>query len=209
MPDYLYNLPYIIHILCTILGIFVAMTIHSFTKASISVLLGDDTPKKDGRLTLNPIKHCEPIGFFLMMFLGFGWDRPVKINVKRYKNYRMGLMLISFTPIIVSILFGMCMGGVGQYYLLRLNGNVTPISAIIYRLLIFIARHSIALGIFNIIPIYPLDGIQILSLFLEPTKLLNWLKNEKPMQMLLIILLYFDIIALLFNPIINLLLFFV
>lgn len=209
MAEYIYNIPYTIQVICSVIGIFVAITVHSFSKAAVSTALGDVLPKRDGRLTLNPIKHFEPVGFFLLLFLNFGWDKPIRTSSNNYKDKRIGTMLVNIMPIVISILVGISFSGIGRFTLLSAGENITPLIAICYRLIIYIARACIAIGLFNLIPIYPLDGLPILQLLLKPNQLITWVNNEKILQMILIMLLYFNFIDMLFSPIISLLLFYI
>ena len=89
-------------------GILVAATVHEFTRALLSTIFGDNYPKSKGRLTLNPVKHFEPIGFLLMFYSGgFGWGKPVETSALYYKDRKKQTLLVAILPSVVNLILGL------------------------------------------------------------------------------------------------------
>lgn len=152
-----------------IIAIIFALTIHEFSHSLVATLQGDYTSRNFGRLTLNPLKHIDPIGFLCLILFGFGWAKPVPINSYKFKNFKKGLFLTSISGICTN--FVACFLFVG---ILVLSFGLTPLSQILsssylirfcYYLLYFSASINLGLAIFNLIPIPPLDGYNAVSSF--------------------------------------------
>lgn len=158
----------LLNLVLTIPGVIIAMTFHEFAHAKAADMLGDDTPRIQGRLNLNPFSHVDPIGFAMLVFAGFGWGRPVEINPNNF-NRKMELSkteaIVSFAGpamnFILAIVFMII------YYGVQALGLVTN-DIMIYVLLIinYTVIINIGLGVFNLIPLPPLDGSKILMHFL-------------------------------------------
>lgn len=158
----------LLNLVLTIPGVLIAMTFHEFAHAKAADMLGDDTPRIQGRLNLNPFSHVDPIGFAMLIFAGFGWGRPVEINPNNF-NRNMELSkaeaIVSFAGpamnFILAIVFMII------YYAIQALGLVTN-DIMIYILLIinYTVIINIGLGVFNLIPLPPLDGSKILMHFL-------------------------------------------
>jgi len=143
------------------------ITIHELAHGYIAYRLGDNTAKDMGRLTLNPIKHIDPIGLMMILFAGFGWAKPVPVNMNNFKNVRLGMAVTSFAgpasniilaTIVLFIFFLLPYpyGGINAL----LDNNL--VAGIIFRT----ALLSVTLAVFNMLPIPPLDGSKIFfSLF--------------------------------------------
>ena len=86
-------------------AIMLAATIHEFTRAAVSTAFGDKLPKEEGRLSLNPINHFEPIGMILMLACGFGWGKPVNTSALHYKNRKKGTLITAVSPTIANLIF--------------------------------------------------------------------------------------------------------
>ncbi|MCL1844875.1 MAG: site-2 protease family protein [Defluviitaleaceae bacterium] len=174
-------------ILLLVPGAFFAPIIHEFIKARISAALGDPTPKKNGFLTLNPFKYFEPIGFFLLLFFHVGWGRPVPTSPFYYKNKRQGVLLVHGVPMLVNLILGMV-----AIFLV----NILSISGIPGNILYGFGLLSIRLAVFNLFPIAPLAMNKIVQIYSSPSTAM-WFNNyEKPLQIVLFLLLLFGIVGL-------------
>ena len=162
-------------LLLTLPAVIVAITFHEYAHAYAADKLGDDTPRMQGRLNLNPMSHLDPVGFMLLMFAGFGWGRPVQINPRNFnKNVRMdkGEAIVSIAgPLmnfIIAIISAIILGAIYMFapasFLMNTVGNV------IYILLQELVVINIGLGVFNLIPLPPLDGSKIFINFMP----YNW-----------------------------------
>ena len=93
------------NLLASLVGIAIAISIHEFGHAYSAHLLGDDTAKYNGRMTLNPAKHIDPIGLLTLIFFHIGWAKPVPVNPNNFKNYKLGNLIVSLSGVIGN-LFG-------------------------------------------------------------------------------------------------------
>ncbi|MFC1559739.1 site-2 protease family protein [Candidatus Margulisiibacteriota bacterium] len=144
--------------------ILIALVIHEFAHAKSADMLGDPTPRYAGRLTLNPIPHIDPIGLLMLMVVRIGWAKPVPINPNNFKDPRTGSAIVSLAGPISNFFSAWLVAS-----LIRLLPF--PILEINQYLTIFLINFvwiSVALGVFNLLPIPPLDGSHILELFISP-----------------------------------------
>ena len=173
-------------------GVIVAMTFHEFAHAWAATKLGDDTPRLQGRLNLNPLSHIDPIGLLCLIFLGFGWGKPVQINSRnfdgKYSLSKAEAIVAAAGPImnfILALLFIIIYG-----LLLKANLAFTTWN-IISSILLSIILVNLSLGVFNLIPIYPLDGSKVLNHFL-PYKAREWIiNNNSILTIALFVIVYF------------------
>lgn len=148
--------------------IFLVIPIHEFAHAWSANKLGDNTPIYQGRLTLNPLAHVDPLGAICIFFTGFGWGRPVQINPLNFKHYRKGMALCAAAGPISNLIVGLF--GMIVYKLSLGLYMVSPIETLYWIAVIFqyFTLINVGLAVFNLIPIPPLDGSKILSYFTSP-----------------------------------------
>lgn len=139
--------------------ILFAITIHEFSHAAAAELLGDPTPKLAGRLSLNPIKHIDPIGFLMLLLVRFGWAKPVPINPYNFKDPVRGEMVVSLAGPASNFLSAYIAAA-----LIRVFPMMVLISPYAHRAVSDFIWINLALAVFNLLPVPPLDG----SHFLEP-----------------------------------------
>lgn len=184
-------------IIISLPGVIVAMTFHEFAHAWAATKLGDETPRQQGRLSLNPISHIDPVGLICLMLLGFGWGKPVQINPRNFDGkYSISKaeaivaaagpimnFILAFVFLIIYAIFGMTVT------------TIITTTNVISSILISIISINLGLGVFNLIPIYPLDGAKVLNNFL-PYKAKEWLiKNQAILTIIVFaIVFYTDII---------------
>lgn len=205
---YFYTPGALLALILSVPGVLIAITFHEFAHAWMADKLGDDTPRRQGRLTVNPLAHMDPIGIAMLLFAGFGWGRPVEINPNNFNrtiSLRKGNALVSLAgpvmnfilAIIFSIIYGLLLA-FGNTFLLTETGGV--ISTII----LYIISMNVGLGVFNLIPLPPLDGSKVLTAIL-PTNARNWVEShERILYMVFIIIWITPIASLIISPIINL-----
>ena len=131
-----------------------ALVFHEFSHGWVAYKLGDPTAKHQGRLTLNPIAHLDPFGSLMILFVGFGWAKPVPVNSRYLANPRVDMMKIAFAGPASNLLLALISG-----ILIRITGYMGPLTS----MLILFTQINISLAVFNMIPIPPLDGSQIFS----------------------------------------------
>jgi len=142
-------------------GLILAISIHEYAHAVAADKLGDPTPRSQGRLTLDPRAHLDPLGTLALLFLGFGWGKPVMFDPYNLRNPRRDGALIAIAGPISNLLLATVLS-----LILRFSGFPDLFSAIISILITM----NITLAIFNLVPIFPLDGEKILGGIL-PTEL--------------------------------------
>lgn len=138
-------------------GIILALTIHEFAHAWVADRLGDPTPRYQGRVTLNPLAHLDPIGTAAIFLAGFGWGKPVAFDPYNLKEPVRDTALIAFAGPLSNILLAIALA-------LVIQTGVLP--AFLVAAVTIIMQINVMLAIFNLIPVHPLDGSKILSAFL-------------------------------------------
>ena len=156
--------------------LIMVIPVHEFAHAWSATKMGDDTPRYQGRLTLNPFAHIDPLGAVCMVLTGFGWGRPVQVNPLRFRKYRKGMALCAAAGPISNLIvafFGMILYKIANTaYLLALPDAIstdqTPAVYWIMLILYYFTAINVGLAMFNLLPIPPLDGSKILSYFTGP-----------------------------------------
>ncbi|HAJ27783.1 MAG TPA: hypothetical protein DCG53_11175 [Syntrophus sp. (in: bacteria)] len=137
-----------------------SIILHELAHGWVASKMGDPTAKMMGRLTLNPLKHLDPIGTLMLFLVGFGWARPVPVDLGNIRNYRQGLILVSSAGIIANIAIA--------FIAILLSQILQPMpSSVTAKALYYTAQINIILAAFNLIPIPPLDGSKILMGFVS------------------------------------------
>lgn len=152
-----------------------SLSLHEWAHGFVAYKQGDATPKITGRLTLNPLSHIDAMGFVMFLAIGVGWAKPMPINPNNFKKYRSGIAKVSISGILVN--FILCIIGSFLYVLtLNLLGDSGDILVIIT---FWLMLSNAYLTIFNLIPIYPLDGFNFVSSFMRSdNKFVQWnIKN--------------------------------
>ena len=176
-------------------GIIVATTLHEFTRAAVSTALGDTLPKNRGRLTLNPVKSFEPIGFLIMLATGFGWGRPVHTSAIYYKDRKKGILLTAILPSVVNL-------AIAPVFL-YLSNNVAVYNIYLAFLFSSMYKYNLTLAVYNLAPMAPMDCVKVLSVVLPANKYYKFVQYEKMIQMICLLLLFMGITNIVFYPIIN------
>jgi Zn-dependent protease len=147
-------------ILYSLPGILIGLVLHELAHAFVADRLGDPTPRMMGRLTLNPLPHIDPVGLLMLIIAGFGWAKPVITNPSRYKIKRYGFALVGFAGPLTNLVLGFLMLGIYVYL-----GTIGQISTenVFMTILNYAVAINFALFAFNLIPIPPLDGYNILK----------------------------------------------
>lgn len=144
-------------------AIIVGLSFHEWAHAFSAYKMGDPTAKNLGRLTINPLAHIDPIGFIMMLIVGFGWAKPVPVNPNRFKKYRLGEIVVSLAGVtmnfIIAVVFSLAFAAVLKYSgveFLYSGAGEKVLKVLEYFVLI-----NLCLLVFNLIPIYPLDGFHV------------------------------------------------
>ena len=206
--SYIQNPMELLSLVLTLPGVIIAITFHEFAHAFAADRLGDDTPRNQGRLNLNPLSHLDPIGFFMLIFVHFGWGKPVQINPRNFNRKRSmtaqeaivalagPLMNLFIALILTIILFAIVT--FATTFLFSTLGSIIMIT------LQMAIAVNIGLGVFNLVPLPPLDGSKILIQFL-PYNARNWFINNRQMFYLIFLVLWItNLVSYIIAPVINL-----
>lgn len=139
-------------------GIIIGLSLHEFAHAYVSYKLGDPTPMAQGRVTISPFAHIDPIGFLLLMLFGFGYGKPVQINPNNYKNPRRDEIFVALAGVITNFFVAVLFAFV---YFLLARFNVISLYSTMSTILINIIFINVNLMVFNLLPIPPLDGYKV------------------------------------------------
>jgi len=203
----------IMELILVIPVLLLSLSIHEYSHGYVSYLLGDPTPKINGRLTLNPIKHLDLMGSLVLLITRrIGWAKPVPINPRYYKNPKKGLMLVGIagpgSNLIMAIFFALIFRVVIFFSNASSIGSigvqVSDLQYVLLRFLLLAVIVNLSLGFFNLLPIPPLDGSNILRGIL-PSNLEKYLnKLQGPIGMVvLLILAYTGILWSMISPFVN------
>lgn len=180
-------------ILATLVAIAIAISVHEFGHAYSAHLLGDDTAKNYGRMTLNPSAHIDPIGLLMMLIFKIGWARPVPVNPNNFKNYRLGNVLVSLSGAIANIFTAIICVLINKFinmYAINLIAGYTIV-------------YNVGFAAFNLLPLPPLDGWGIISSFI-PYKYNEFVyKYESMSSIIFLVLILTGTYSIFVTPIIN------
>lgn len=136
-----------------IIGLLLAITIHEFSHALAADVLGDPNPRSNGRLTLNPLAHLDPLGSIALLVFGFGWGKPVETIVSNLQHPRRDIAIISLAGPLSNIVLALLLS-------LTLSFTSSPLLVSLLTTTIYV---NLTLAVFNLLPVYPLDGEKILA----------------------------------------------
>lgn len=177
--------------------VFCTMPVHEYAHAWMAVKLGDDTPRLSGRLTLRPMAHIDPIGAAMIFIVGFGYAKPVRVNMYNLKNGRKSFALVALagpvSNIIMAFLFLLVKSIVDAFYI-KLNFAYSIYMVLAY-FLVFAASINVSLAVFNLIPIPPLDGSRILNLILPEKYYYKIMRYERYIMIGMFLLLWTGILS--------------
>ena len=182
-----------------VIAVLVALTVHEFAHGFAAFSLGDPTAQRQGRLSLNPLRHLDPVGTLLILIVGFGWAKPVEINPRNYRNPRRDMAIVGGAGPLTNIVVGMLLG----WLLLPLTG-AGAVQTLVFTVILI----NIYLGVFNLIPIPPLDGSRVVGPFLPDPLFRSYMQLERYGIFILIAILLVaaPVLIAIINPVVNALL---
>ena len=162
-------------------AVVLCLSIHEAAHGAAAYLLGDHTARDSGRVTLSPRAHIDPLGFLCLLVFGFGWAQPVPVNISNFKNRRAGMAITALAGPVSNFLTAFA-----AYCLCLLvwMHSGTAFMQTLGMFLSIVASMSVGLGVFNLIPVHPLDGSRVVDAFLP----FSWsLKLQKYQQIILLV----------------------
>lgn len=183
VADYITNPSALFALLASIPGVLIAITFHEFAHGLAAYKLGDNTAKMEGRLSLNPLDHLDPIGCLLLLFAGFGWGKPVHVNPSNYTrkmSMEKGEAIVSLAGPLMN--FALAIVFTLIYFAIYKFAGISFIYSTTGRIVMLLISATISinigLGVFNLIPLPPLDGSKIIMPFL-PYNAKQWFRNNE------------------------------
>ena len=180
-----------------LLTLIISLSMHELAHAFVAYKNGDDTAKLMGRLTLNPIAHLDPMGLLFCIIFGFGWAKPVPVNPLKFKKYRSGMAWVSVAGVITNYILAF-FSSLGYVLCVRFVVNYNYFFIFLELFFYLMFSLNIMLFVFNLLPLYPLDGFNLVNSFTrENNKFINFAKEKGPITLLCILIfddiLYFTI----------------
>lgn len=176
----------LVYYLLSIIVVLISLTVHEYSHGYAAYKLGDDTAKNFGRLTLNPIKHLDPVGALCMLFFHIGWAKPVPINARNFKDPKKGFAISALAGPLSNLILGFIFAFIYLFVFALLKDVRFMSKDFSYHLaentLLFLwLFHSIniGLGLFNLLPIPPFDGSRLLNVILPPKYYFGIMKYER------------------------------
>ena len=184
-------------------GIVIGISLHEAGHAYTSYWLGDPTPKAQGRLSVNPVRHIDPMGFLFLLIAGFGWGRPVEINPAFYKNKRRDEFLVSIAGVTVNLVIAIVFSFIAKAVEAAYMKSPTDALYYLYMILAYVVYMNLILMVFNLIPCPPLDGWGIVTQVFNLRKYSWWLPVYRKGSFILMAIIIFGLTGLVISPIVS------
>ena len=183
----------VVYIISALAVIFLTMPIHEFAHGFAAVKLGDNTPKWQGRLTLNPLAHIDYIGAMCILLFGFGWAKPVQVNHLNFKNPKRDMALTALAGPVFNILMALVFNIIA-YAIWLTVGAPEGIGFYLFLFCDFVVQINVSLAVFNLIPIPPLDGSRILTAVLPDRTYYKIMQYERYIYLVFLLLLFTNVL---------------
>lgn len=191
-----FDLSQLMYYLTRAAAALICIVLHEMSHGYAALALGDQTAKRMGRLSFNPIHHIDPLGLLLMITAGFGWAKPVPVDMRRFKNPKRDMALTALAGPVSNFIIALIALGIasGIYHLALLS--LLPISVLnwLFTFFLYTATLSVGLGVFNLFPIPPLDGSKVLFSLLPNRLYLTILRYEQYVSLALFALVWMGIL---------------
>ena len=188
-----FDFSYLLGILRSVIPSLICITLHELSHGLVAYRLGDDTAKRAGRLTLNPLKHLDPIGLLMMVTVHFGYAKPVPVNMNKFQNPKRDMAITALAGPVSNVLITLvCLLLYGLLYLPLQGGSV---GEFVLDMLDLTAYISIGYAIFNILPVPPLDGSKVLFSVLDEENYRTLMRYERYGGLVLMLLVWSGVLG--------------
>ena len=177
-----------VNLLLRAVAVILCLTVHETSHGLAAYVLGDPTAKREHRLSLNPLRHVDLVGLLMMFFVGFGWAKPVPVDMRYFKKPKSGMAITAFAGPLSNFLLALLLLFIAR--MMYFYAPATELLLMIYDFVMTTAILSIGLGIFNLIPIPPLDGSKVLFAFLPDQTYLKLMYYERYGMIVLLVLMF-------------------
>ena len=191
----------LVTIASTLITIFLVMPIHEWAHGFVAYKLGDNTAKYSGRLSLNPLKHIDPLGAASMILFRFGWAKPVPVDPRNFKNPKLGMAITALAGPTTN-LFAALISMIGLYSIYYFSATMVVKDEFAIKMLSFVAAFlmgfvqiNVGLAVFNLLPLPPLDGYRILAAFLPDKFIYKYYQYETYIMFAVFFLLFTNILT--------------
>lgn len=163
----------LLNVLAFLVALVVALVLHELAHGLVALWNGDDTAKQYGRLTLNPVKHFDLVGFLMLLLVGFGWARPVPVNPDNFKKWKTGCITVSLAGVVTNLLlaFIFALPTVAiSLATVEMNSSLYFFLYFLFVTCSFTVALNVSFALFNLLPLFPLDGYRLLACFVDENK---------------------------------------
>ncbi len=151
----------VVSYICVFLAVMIVLPFHEFAHAFAAVKCGDDTPRVNGRYSLNPFAHFDVVGLVCFVLVGFGWAKPVPINPYNFRNYKRGLVWVSVAGVLTNLILAFIV--YPMYRLSMFLPDLALFDDVLQNTLRLVFQLNLTFCVFNLLPFYPLDGFRIID----------------------------------------------
>lgn len=199
----MFSVNYLFTKILTLPGIIVGLSFHEFAHAWVSDKLGDPTPRRQGRVTINPLAHIDWIGFIALLLVGFGWGKPVQIDPRYYKHRRLDEFLVAIAGVTMNLIIAIVLSFPAKAMMKAYATGASALVENIYLILLYAVMINIVLMVFNLLPVPPLDGWGIITQIFHLDKYDWWYKVYNYGTYILLALIIFNVTDLVLTPAVN------
>lgn len=190
-----FSLSTIVSLMARVFVVFCVMPIHEYAHALVATKLGDETARLSGRLTLNPLAHLDLLGSVMIFLVGFGYAKPVPVNPRNFKDPKAGMGITAaagpISNIIMAIAFMLLRNGAAAAYA-STGSTVASVASMFF---FYAAYVNVTLGVFNLVPVPPLDGSRILGLFLPSKYYFKLMQYERYIMIAVLVLMFTGLLS--------------
>lgn len=196
---------WLMNIVIMLPAIVIGLSFHEYAHALVAYKLGDDTPKLQGRVTINPLAHIDPVGFLAILLIRFGWGKPVEIYPGNFKNRRRDTILVSLAGVMMNLMLAIFFTLVLKMMITIFGVNyfISGMGNSIFMVVYYIIFINLMLMIFNLLPVPPLDGFSVVTevFNLRKSEFYYWVSNKG--FLILMVLIVFNITGMVLTPAIS------